>query len=218
MFLQDNGACAEPVAHEDAASYEKNPGAPDTYLGYGKNWANVGNTPFRYYKHYEHEGGISTPLIVHWPKGIPASQHNQLVRDPGHLIDLMPTCVEVAGAKYPSKFNGIKIQPLEGVSLKPTFAGKSLRRKSPIFFEHEGNRAVRDGKWKLVSSFKPNYGAWELYDMETDRTEMHDLSATNPAKAKGLAKQWDQWSKRVGVQPWPIKPLNNTNHPGPKGE
>ncbi|KAB2650245.1 MAG: arylsulfatase [Verrucomicrobia bacterium] len=214
MFLQDNGACAEPVAHEDDASYEKNPGAPDTYLGYGKNWANVGNTPFRYYKHYEHEGGISTPLIVHWPKGIPASQHNQLVRDPGHLIDLMPTCVEVAGAKYPSKFNGTKIQHMEGLSLAPTFTGIKIKRKSPIFFEHEGNRAVRDGNWKLASSFKPNGSAWELYDMEKDRTEMHDLATRNPAKAKKMANQWDQWSKRVGVQPWPIKsPGIRTNLP-----
>ncbi len=211
LFLQDNGACAEPVAHEDAASYQKNPGAPDTYLGYGRNWANVGNTPFRYYKHYEHEGGISTPLIVHWPKGIPAAQHNRLVRAPGHLIDLMPTCVELAGAAYPTEFNGTKILPLEGVSLSPTLAGKSLNRKSPLFFEHEGNRAVRDGRWKLVSTFKPTNGAWELYDMEADRTEMHDLSATKSGKAKELAKKWDQWSERVGVQPWPLE--SNSNKP-----
>ncbi len=208
LFLQDNGACAEPVAHEDAGSYEKNPGAPDTYLGYGRNWANVGNTPFRYYKHYEHEGGISTPLIVHWPKGIPASQQNQLVRAPGHLIDIMPTCVALAGANYPTEFNGAKIQPMEGVSLTPTLAGKSLKRKLPLFFEHEGNRGVRDGRWKLVSTFKPTNGAWELYDMETDRTEMHDLSATKPGKAKELAKKWDQWSQRVGVKPWPLESNN----------
>jgi arylsulfatase len=131
----------------------------------------------------------------------------------------MPTCVEVAGAKYPSKFNGTKIQRMEGVSLMPAFEGKPLKRKSPLFFEHEGNRAVRDGKWKLVSTLKPTEGQWELYDMEIDRTEMHDLSATSPAKAKYLAKKWEQWSKRVGALPWPVKPLNaKGNESAAKGE
>ncbi|MSR65758.1 MAG: arylsulfatase [Pedosphaera sp.] len=214
FFLQDNGACAEPVAHENPESYQLKPGAPDTYLGYGRNWANVCNTPFRYYKHYEHEGGISTPLVVHWPKGIPASRHNQLVREPGHLIDLMPTCVDLANAKYPGRFNGTKIQPMEGVSLAPTFTGKPLKRKAPLFWEHEGNRAVRDGKWKLVSVFDKAGSSWELYDMEADRTEMHDLSPTLPDKAKQLTSKWNQWSDRVGARPWPIKPPNaKTNQP-----
>jgi arylsulfatase A-like enzyme len=212
LFLQDNGACAEPVAHENPKSYLLKPGAPDTYLGYGENWANVGNTPFRRYKHYQHEGGISTPLIVHWPKGIPPARHNQLVREPGHLIDLMATCVDLAAARYPKKFHGVKIQPLEGVSLVPTFTGKPLKRKTPLFWEHEGNRAVRAGRWKLVSAFNQGAGDWELYDLETDRTEMHDLIAAQPAKARELAQQWNRWSQRVGVQPWPLR-APGTNAP-----
>lgn len=204
MFLQDNGGCAEPVAHEKPESWKLSPGAPNTYLGYGRNWANVSNTPFRYYKHWEHEGGISTPLIVHWPAGIPSTRRNQLVRDPAHLIDLMATCVDVAGAKYPGRFNGERIQPREGVSLRPALAGKELKRAQPIFWEHEGNRAMRDGKWKLVSA-KNDGSKWELHDMEADRTEMHDLAAQFPERVKSMTRQWERWAARVGVQSWPLR-------------
>ncbi len=205
FFLQDNGACAEPVKHENPESYRLQPGAPDTFLGYGRNLANVSNTPYRYYKHWQHEGGISTPLIVHWPAGIPAARRNQLVNDPGHLIDLMATCVDVAQAKYPRRFKGETIRPMEGVSLVPALSGRPLKRKSPIFWEHEGNRAVRDGQWKLVSAHAGGQGEWELYDLEADRTEMHDLAKAMPDRVKKLAALWQQWAERVGVQPWPLK-------------
>ncbi len=177
------------------------PGAEDTYIAYGEAWANVSNTPFRLYKHFEHEGGISTPLIAHWPAGIPAPRRKALEKQPGHLIDLMATCVDLAGSKYPAELANEKIQPMEGVSLRAAFEGKALNRPQPIFWEHEGNRAVRDGQWKLVSKHP---GKWELYDMEANRAELNDLAAQQPNRVKTMAAQWDAWAKRVGVLPWPL--------------
>jgi arylsulfatase A-like enzyme len=177
------------------------PGAADTFVAYGRGWANVSNTPFREFKHWNEEGGIATPLIVHWPAGLATVRRGQLEPQPGHLIDLMATCVDLAAAKYPERFNGEAIHPLEGVSLRPAFAGQALARTQPLFWEHEGNRAVRDGQWKLVSKYPDG---WRLYDLEADRTEQHDLSAAQPARARQLAAQWDSWAARVGVQPWPV--------------
>ncbi len=174
------------------------PGGPESYIAYGRGWANVSNTPFREYKHWVHEGGISTPLIVHWPKGIPASRNNRLVDDPGHLIDLMATCVDLSGAKYPAERGGRKITPLEGVSLRPVLTGKPLKRPQPIFWEHEGNRAVRAGRWKLVA--KENQ-PWELYDVESDRTEMKNLATKYEKKVKELGAKWDAWASRAHVLP-----------------
>lgn len=116
----------------------------------------------------------------------------------GHIIDVMATCVDISGVDYPKEFNGKKIKPLEGVSLEPVFEGKSLKRKNPLFWEHEENRAVRDGKWKLVA--KKNE-PWELYDMKKDRTEMHNLAAKYPKKVEELSKAWDAWAKRADVLP-----------------
>jgi arylsulfatase len=177
------------------------PGGADTYIGYGLNWANVSNTPFREYKHWEHEGGISTPLIAHWPKGIAKEAHDKLNATPTHLIDLMATCVDLAGATYPKEHNGNAVQPMEGVSLAPAFSGKPIARPQPLFWEHEGNRAIRSGEWKLVSKHP---GGWELYHMTTDRTEMNDLAAQQPERVKEMAALWDAWAKRVGVMPWPL--------------
>ena len=177
------------------------PGGADTYIGYGLNWANVSNTPFREYKHWEHEGGISTPLIAHWPKGIAKEAHDKLNATPTHLIDLMATCVDLAGATYPREHNGNAVQPMEGVSLAPAFSGKPIARPQPLFWEHEGNRAIRSGEWKLVSKHP---GGWELYNINTDRTEMNDLAAQQPERVKEMAALWDAWAKRVGVMPWPL--------------
>jgi arylsulfatase A-like enzyme len=174
------------------------PGPPDTYIGYGRGWANVSNTPFREYKHWVHEGGIATPLIVHWPRGIATELRGGLVLEPGHLIDLMPTCLDVAGAEYPDEVDGEHIYPLEGVSLRPLLDGGPLERVEPIFWEHQGNRAVRDGKWKLVA--KENR-PWELYDMEADRTETDDLAARHPDKVRELEAKWDAWAERAHVLP-----------------
>ncbi|MEO7298722.1 MAG: arylsulfatase [Verrucomicrobiota bacterium] len=231
FFLQDNGGCAElmgrtaptdqpttnpkpmgkdelqpkiwpPMQTRDGRWVRRGPGVmpgpEDTYMGYGRNWANVSNTPFREYKHWVHEGGIATPLIVHWPKGIPKSREGKLETQPGHLIDIMATCVALSGANYPKELRGEKIKPLEGVSLLPAFEGKNLQRKNPLFWEHESNRAVRDGKWKLVAKADE---PWELYDMEKDRTEMHDLAAKNTGKVEELAAKWDAWAARSQVLP-----------------
>ena len=183
------------------------PGPADTYIAYGKAWANVSNTPFREYKHWTHEGGISTPLIVHWPRGIGAKQRGRLVHSPGHLIDLMATAVDVGGARYPQEFNGQMIHPMEGISLRPALTGQMLRRAQPIFWEHEGNRAVREGRWKLVA--KENQ-PWELYDIAADRTEMNNLATKHPDKVKEMAAKWDAWLARANVLPlgqWRAKEL-----------
>ncbi len=191
------------------------PGPADTYVAYGREWANVSNTPFREYKHWVHEGGISTPLIVHWPAGIPAARRGGLEAQPGHLIDLMATCVDLAGAKYPAKFAGEAITPLEGVSLRPALEGKSLARAQPIFWEHEGNRAVREGRWKLVSKFPTG---WELYDIDADRTEQRDLAAQDPARVQTMAARYEAWAQRAGVVKWPANPANPANTGGKAGK
>jgi arylsulfatase len=179
------------------------PGPADTYIAYGRSWANVSNTPFREYKHWVHEGGVSTPLIAHWPGGIAGGRRGRFEHQAGHLIDLMATCVDLAGAEYPRRYEGTEITPLEGVSLAPAFAGQRLDRTAPIFFEHEGNRALRDGKWKLVA--KGPLGPWELYDMERDRTELHDLASQEPERTARMAAEWEAMAKRVKAKPWPWK-------------
>ena len=186
------------------------PGPPDTYIAYGLSWANASNTPFREYKHWVHEGGISSPLIAHWPKGIRrgdignrrATGEGSLVDDPAHLIDLMATCVDISGAEYPEEHAGRRIQPMEGISLAPAFGGEPLRRRAPLFWEHEGNRAVRMGDWKLVARHNRPF---ELYNLREDRSELDDLAARMPEKARELEAQWDAWAERAGVQPWPVR-------------
>ena len=171
------------------------PGPADTYVAYGRGWANVSNTPFREYKHWVHEGGISTPLVAHWPTSISAK--GELRTQPGHLIDIAATCTDLAGATYPKG-----APPLEGKSLLGAFGNKPIDRDA-IFWEHEGNRAVRAGDWKLVSK---HAGAWELYDIAKDRVETHDLAAKEPARVKELAAKYDAWAKRANVEPWPVNP------------
>jgi arylsulfatase len=197
LFLSDNGGNAESGP---LGIYKGNPpGGPDSTVFIGMNWATLNNTPLFRYKHFTHEGGISTPLIAHWPAGIPRRRHGQFTRDPGHLIDIMATAVDVAGAKYPQSFNGNKILPMEGVSLMPALQGKPLKRGKPIYSMHEGNCAIRDGKWKLVLKYMD---PWELYDIEADRTETRNLAGQYPEIAKRLAAQWDEWAKATNVIPW----------------
>ena len=245
FFLQDNGACAEELDWLTNAKSEKElvalemdepqtqlvpdmtrdgkpvklmrdawPGPPEGYTAYGLNWANASNTPFREYKHWVHEGGISTPLIVHWPKQI--KNGGEFRSEPTHLIDIMATCLDAAGAEYPSQYNGHQIQPLEGKSLLPVFTGSTLEREA-IFWEHEGNRAVRMGKWKLVSKASKKHSfiwdqvaeldevQWELFDMSDDRTEMHDIASENKTLVEKMSSMWLEWAKRTGAVPRPVK-------------
>lgn len=176
-------------------------GGADTYHGYGKAWANVSNTPFREYKHWVHEGGISAPLVAHWPKGIATKLWGKFENQPAHLIDLMATCVQLADADYPKEVKGKKIVPLQGVSLGPAFSGKKLKRENPIFWEHEGNRAIRIENWKLVA--KGAKGAWELYDLKADRSELNNLSEKHPERARQMAEKWEAWAIEANAKPWP---------------
>ena len=198
LFLHDNGGNAEGgppgVTKGDGPI-----GNPQSYVLLGMNWATLCNTPFARYKHFTHEGGISTPLIAHWPAGIAASRKGALEKQPGHLVDVMATCVDLAGAKYPAEFKGNVIEPLQGVSLRPALSGESLGRKQPIFWEHEGNKAVRDGQWKLVKRHKQ---PWQLFDMEADRTEQHDVIKEHPETASRLEAAWDDWASRTYVDEW----------------
>jgi len=171
------------------------PGPADTYVAYGLPWANASNTPFRWYKKWDHEGGIATPLIAHWPDVI--TNGGAITGAMGHVIDLMATCVDVAGASYPTRFNGHDILPLEGRSLAPVFLSGSRDGHPSLCWEHFGNRAIRQGQWKLVAE---KDGPWELYDMEADRTELNDLAGTNPERVRELETAWTQWAKRVYVR------------------
>jgi arylsulfatase A-like enzyme len=207
LFHSDNGACAEwdpygfdinsgpqNVLHrgEELARM----GQPGTYHSYGSGWANACNTPWRLYKHYAHEGGISTPLIAHWPREI--SRRGAIERQTGHIVDLMPTCADLAGAEYPAA-----MPKMEGRSLAPVLRGQRVE-PAPLYWEHEGNRAVRVGRWKAVA-VEPA-GKWELYDMEADRTEMRDLAAQHPARVKEMVGQWERWARRTNTIPWIWKP------------
>lgn len=177
------------------------PGPADTYMSYGLEWANSSNTPFREYKHWVHEGGISTPLIAHWPAKI--SRQGKLESTPGHLIDLMATCVDVSGATYPKTFHqNQSIKAMEGRSLLPVFLDEqaSIQREA-LYWEHEGNRAVRIDNWKLVA--KGKNGAWELYDLSKDRTELENLASSKPEKVKQMAALWKSYANRANVIPWP---------------
>ena len=189
------------------------PGPADTYIGYDPLWANASNTPFRMFKHWIHEGGISTPLIVHWPAKIESK--GELRAQPGQLMDIMATIIDVTKAVYPKTYHDETIYPLEGKSLIPAFDNHTIDREA-LCWEHEGNRAIRIGKWKLVS--KPNRKPrhfdlveelplenWELYDLESDRTETKDLASEHPQKVQEMAAKWMKWAKRVMVIPKPAR-------------
>ena len=196
MFLSDNGGCAEQINRTPGVA----PGPSDSFLSYGLPWANASNTPFRLYKHWVHEGGIATSFIAQWPARIRSA--GSITHEVGHVTDIMATCLDVAGAAYPRAHGGRDIAPLEGSSLRPIFEGGKLPNRRPVFWEHEGNRAVRLGKWKLVSKHP---GKWELYDMAADRTELHDCALTHAPKARELKALYDEWAARANVEAWPVR-------------
>ncbi len=219
IFMADNGACAEDIpegvsvdelvnrlmlARSHTRSGEpvhfgnnpgRMPGPENTYQSYGTAWANLSNAPFRFYKHWIHEGGISTPLIFHWPAGIDA--RNEVRHSPGYLPDIMATVLDITGTPYPKEFPGRDVAPLEGHSLRSAFTAEQEARP-PMFWEHEGNAAVRIGPWKLVRDYPK---AWELYDLAADRTELNDLAAKHPDRVREMAAQYEAWARRCGVIP-----------------
>jgi arylsulfatase len=197
LFMSDNGGNAESGPNGRS---EGDPSDPTSTWYCGESWAHLENTPFRRYKHFNHEGGIATPLIVHWPARI--AGHGEYRAQPGHLIDIMPTLVEVASARYPSSFNGHDILKMEGRSLVPAFDNQPITRDA-LYWEHEGNAAVRVGDWKLVRQGRNN--PWELYNIVADRTELNNLVKAEPARAKELAAKWEAWALRAHVKPNPAE-------------
>jgi arylsulfatase A-like enzyme len=201
LFLSDNGGCAEPqggnLTLEDLPSL----GGEENQQSYRTNWANVSNTPFREYKSFVHQGGISTPLIVSWPEKI--KHKGKITSQVGHVIDIMPTILDLAEANYPEMFNGNSIHPFQGKSLLPAINGKVFKRE-PLFFEHEANRAVIDGEWKLVSIGTrqfPFEGEWELYNLTNDRSETKNLILKYPERAAELEALWTKWANENQVFP-----------------
>ncbi len=216
MFLSDNGGCAELLAESGwimdyvpptrrgepvipGNDPTRMPGGEDTYMSYDLPWANASNTPFRLFKHWVHEGGISTPLIVSWPHTVAGS--GRIVHTPCHVIDIMATCLDAADAPYPTHRRGQAVTPLEGESMLPVLAEKPYVRRQPLVWEHEGNCAVRGGDWKLVRKYP---GEWELYDMARDRTELHDLAAAQPQRVQELEDVYAAWAARCGVVDWQV--------------
>ncbi|GAA1332723.1 arylsulfatase [Actinocatenispora thailandica] len=218
VFLSDNGGCAEEMPVETVRDFitgfvafdettragdpvrpgnspEILPGGEDTYATYGREWANLSNTPFREYKHWVHEGGIATPLIAHWPAGL--GTEPRIVHGPHQLPDVMATVLELTGAPYPAQYQGRDVLPPEGTSMLPTWRGEQPPDRT-LYWEHEGNAAVRRGRWKLVRKYP---GGWELYDIDADRTELHDLAGAHPEVVADLAADYQRWADRCGVLP-----------------
>ena len=219
VFLSDNGGCAEEMPPDSVKDFVTAfvplkectregetvvpgnvpglmPGSEATYQSYGRSWAHLSNTPFREYKHWVHEGGIATPLLVRWPEGIDASVQPVLDR-PFQLVDVLPTVLDAAGASYPSSRGDVPVPPPEGRSMLEALRGGDVPDRD-LFWEHEGNSAVRSGRWKLVRKHGQD---WALFDIATDRTEQHDLAAEHPDLVADLARRYDAWAERCGVIP-----------------
>lgn len=221
IFLSDNGGCAEPIPPQGTLEEFRtrrdivpaqtrdgrplrigndpsiDPGAEDTYASYGRSWANLSNTPFRFYKRWVHEGGIATPLIVNWPAG--ALERGRIVRKPFQLTDILPTILDITGTRHPAEFGGRPVLPLEGRSMTGDLrGGQPGASDANLYWEHIGNCAIRSGDWKLVREY-PH--AWELYRITEDRSELHDLAALHPDIVEKLSAAYEQWATRVGVIP-----------------
>jgi arylsulfatase A-like enzyme len=220
IFLSDNGGCAEELSAEPGQAEVMArqhlivpphapdggpvkigndpsiwPGTPDTYCSYGQGWANLSNTPFRLYKRWVHEGGIATPLIMVWPGGnLPAGT---VVAGPHQLTDIAPTLFAATGVAPLTERTGVPLPPLPGISMLPTLRGEQPTPHR-LFWEHIGNQAIRDGRWKLV---REHGGEWELYDLGADRGELDDRSAVEPDRVDAMADSWQQWADTVGVLP-----------------
>jgi arylsulfatase len=208
FFLSDNGASPEVPQQPgyDRSSQTRNgrkirykgiiePGSETTYTGIGPAWASASNTPFRYWKKESYEGGCHTPLIIHWPKGLKAKP-GSITQQAGHVMDIMPTCLELAGAGYPARYKGRKLTALNGKSLLLIVAGGKRKGHDRIFFEHMGGRAIRIGNWKLVAlKDEP----WRLYNLAKDRTETNDLAEEHPERVRTMIAEWEKWAEKVGL-------------------
>ncbi|WP_319591055.1 arylsulfatase [uncultured Draconibacterium sp.] len=200
LFLSDNGGCAE--GGKNGQDFWGNfwdgdavPGTGDSYHSYGRSWANLSNTPYRMFKHWVHEGGIITPLVAKWPKVI--ENKGAIKNQVGTIRDLMATCCDIAGANYPEKYKGVSIKLASGQSLVPVFRGQTREVESPLFWEHEGNKAVRIGDWKLVSK---DGEAWELYNLQNDPTELKNEIGENYDKQNQMINAYNDWAASVGVK------------------
>ncbi len=216
IFLSDNGGCAEYLAEDGWINSfvpdlpdgrpvqignrrDLRPGPADTYMSYDLPWANASNSPFRLYKHWVHEGGISSPCVVHFPA---LMQTPTIIHSPIQFIDVLPTIAELAGAAYPREYQGLAIQPAEGESFLPALRDPHWQREKPLYWEHEGNRAIRIGEWKMVSKHP---GDWELYNMMEDRTELNNLGASETQRVRVMRGLYEAWAQRCEVRGWPLQ-------------
>jgi arylsulfatase len=218
VFLSDNGACAEEMPPDSVKEFVTAfvpmkettrdgepvvpgnvpglmPGAESTYQSYGRSWAHLSNTPFREYKHWVHEGGIATPLLARWPRGLGGA--GTVHRAPHQLVDVLPTLLDAAGAAGPRVRGDKPVPPAEGRSMLPGLRGAAVEPRD-LFWEHEGNSAVRSGGWKLVRKHAQD---WELYAIDSDRAEQQDVAADHPALVAELAERYEAWARRCGVIP-----------------
>jgi arylsulfatase A-like enzyme len=193
LFLSDNGGSAENVRN---MGNKENPviGEMDNWKSLGASWANVSNTPFKKYKNFSMEGGISTPLVAYWPAVI--NERGKFTSRPTHLIDFLATFVDITGATYPTEFRNQKIVPLQGESFLPVLQAKESPRVKPLFWQWSKGKAVREGDWKLVS-----HGAWELYNLTEDRSETRNVIDEHPELAARLQKMYDTWITGTKVSP-----------------
>ena len=192
MFLSDNGGCAEEPGGRDMSQV---PGLPETYTAVGPSWGWAQNTPFRRYKARMYEGGIATPFIAYWPDMIKA---NTMTNQVGHIIDLLPTFLDIVDKSYPKTRNGISILPVEGLSLLPIFQGKQRAGHQTLYWHFSNNHAVRQAKWKLV--WDKSFKQWELYDLIADRTESHNLAASYPDRVKQMQMLYQTWAILTDVE------------------
>ena len=190
LFLSDNGGCAEHVTN---ASTGVAAGPLNSYEAVQLLWANAQNTPFRKFKRYDHEGGISTPLIAHWPKTIHAGT---MTDAPGHIIDIMATVLELGKATYPTEMKGDNVEPLEGKSLVPVLKGGTREGHEAIYWQFGGSDAMRAGDWKIVRDGNEH---WELYNLVEDRTELNNLAKAEPERVMQMGKMWTTWATRCGA-------------------
>ena len=222
IFISDNGGCAEYLYPKNSPNDKHmfdyklrdgteptmgnipglKPGPENTFQSYDLPWANVSNSPFSYYKHWIHEGGISSPCVIHWPDRITKSS---ISHKPVQLMDITATIFDAANAFYPKEFNGHPITECQGESFLSIFDEKDWKKSQPLFWEHEGNCAMRFENWKIVKTFNSD---WELYNLEEDRTETYNLASKEHCRVKQMSNEWEKWAEKSNVKNWPVQNVN----------